>query len=49
MRHAVPFAAERQQDFDPVTAHFEVDDDRRREQGKGEKERRSQISHSLSP
>jgi hypothetical protein len=49
MRHAVPLAAQREQYLRPMTPDLEVDDDRRREQRGGEKERRSQISHSLSP
>jgi len=49
MRNAVPIAAKREEDLGPVAPDLEVDGDRRREQDNGEKERRSQISHSLSP
>jgi hypothetical protein len=46
---SLPFAAQGEGDLRPVTPDFHVDGDERRQQGEGEKDRRSQVGHELSP
>jgi hypothetical protein len=46
---SLPFAAQGEDDLRPVAPHLHVDEDERRQQGEGEKNRRSQVGHELSP